>query len=73
MTSTDHIAGRIHDFYQDMLKKVHQSEKSKPAGEDAPTERRVGKKAKREESDEEESDQLNPFATGFNTGYRCFI
>ena len=53
--------------------KLYQSENSKSAAEDAPTERRVGQKEKREESDEEESDQLNPFATGFNTGYRCFI
>ena len=53
--------------------KLYQSENSKSAVEDAPTECRVGKKSKREESNEEESDQLNPFATGFNTGYRCFI
>ena len=53
--------------------KLYQSENSKSAAEDAPTKCHVGKKAKHEESDEEESDQLNPFATGFNTGYRCFI
>ena len=53
--------------------KLYQSENSKFVVEDVPTERHVGQKAKREESDEDESDQMNPFVIGFNTGYRCFI